>query len=558
MTPEKWAVVDWYLPLIGYTGARGNVMRTQVLFVFAATAFATAIVGVSRPQAQAPSAANAKGELRTLAASGAIDRRNPFFRPLGKQFATTCEHCHFATDGWSVSAEHIRQLFNSTQGKHAIFTAPSANDFHAALALGGDAPPGDRQSAYSLLLDKGDALVRRNFDPAAADFAVLAVVDPSLPPSLQTIAVDDDGRIVPAGTAGSMRAIPGAAYLQYTAQDNAGSPQIWIHRRPLPTTNFKFLTTVAWDGQDTRQGPNPATRSVRDGVLDVSRATVRGRQTGGSLVAVDGHTYTDAEVTTLANQITEFMFSLTTAQESLPGALSLSAKGATGGVVNLSKQKFYFGINDTLQGDLAVSASGEVTSNRAPFNPIVFTIYDAWHDDRDEAHAAIERGQTLFNAQRLTIDRVGGLNGATITLPDGSTTNGPAGVFRGSCSTCHNAPNVGDHSTRLPINIGVSEKAPVRFGRERVADLPLFILRRKTDGAVAQTTDPGRAVISGRFAHVGQFKGPILRGVASHAPFFHNGMAATLDEVVEFYSLRFKADFTARERSDLVAFLKAL
>jgi cytochrome c peroxidase len=104
----------------------------------------------------------------------------------------------------------------------------------------------------------------------------------------------------------------------------------------------------------------------------------------------------------------------------------------------------------------------------------------------------------------------------------------------------------------------VSEKTPVGFERERAANLPLFVLRRKTDGAIAQTTDPGRAVISGRFAHIGQFKGPILRGVASHPPFFHNGIAATLDEVVEFYNTRFKADFTARERSDLVAFLKAL
>jgi cytochrome c peroxidase len=533
-------------------------MRTNVLSLIVATALAITIVGMSRTRAQAPAAANAKGEVRTLSANGAIDRRNPFFRPLGKQFATTCEHCHFATDGWSVSAEHIRQLFNTTQGRHPIFTAPSANDFHAALALGGDASPGDRQSAYSLLLDKGDVLVRRNFDAVAADFAVLAVIDPSLPPSLHTIAVDQDGKIVPAGTAGSMRAIPGAAYLQYTAQDNAGAAQIWIHRRPLPTTNFKFLTTVAWDGQDTRQGSNPATRTVRDGVHDVSRATIRGRETGGSLVAVDGHAYTDAELTTLSNQMTEFMFSLTTAQESLGGALGLGAKGASGGVVNLSKQKFYFGINDTLQGDLTVSASGEVTANRAPFNPVVFTLYDAWHEDRDEAHAAIERGQALFNAQRLTIDRVGGLNGASITLPDGSTTTGPASAFRGSCSTCHNAPNVGDHSTRLPINIGVSEKTPVGFERERAANLPLFILRRKTDGAIAQTTDPGRAVISGRFAHIGQFKGPILRGVASHPPFFHNGIAATLDEVVEFYNTRFKADFTAHERSDLVAFLKAL
>jgi len=103
--------------------------------------------------------------------------------------------------------DHIRQLFNSTQGKHPIFTPPSANDFHAASALANDANA-DRQSAYSLLLDKGDVLVRRNFDANAADFTIAAVIDPSLPASLHTISVDDDGRIVRTGTVASVRAIP--------------------------------------------------------------------------------------------------------------------------------------------------------------------------------------------------------------------------------------------------------------------------------------------------------------------------------------------------------------
>jgi hypothetical protein len=533
-------------------------MNTHLSIAIGAAALATAVAAVSRSAADAQSLSTTSGEIRTLAANGAIDRRNAFFRPLGKSFGTTCEHCHFASDAWGVSADHIRQLFNATQGRHPLFSAPSGNDLHAALALGSEASLAERQAAFSLVLDKGVVLVRRNFDPAAADFAIVAVVDPSLPATLQTIAVNDEGRVARAGSAGSTRAIPGEAYLQYTAQDNDGTPQIWVHRRPLPTSNFRFLTAVAWDGQDTRQGPNPGKRSERDGIFDVSKATIRGRETGPSSTAADGHTFTDAELTTLANQMTEFMFSLTTAQEILKKGDSLNAKGATGGVVALSKQKFHFGINDTLQGDLSVSASGEVTLNNVPFNPIVFNLYDAWHDDRDEAHAAIERGQALFNAQRLTIDRVSGLNGATVTLPDGSTAAGPAAAFRGSCSTCHDAPNVGNHSTRLPINIGVADKAPARLGSDRVADLPLFVLRRKSDGAVAQTTDPGRAVISGRFAHIGQFKGPILRGMAPRAPFFHNGMAATLEDVVEFYNTRFRANFTPQEKADLAAFLKAL
>jgi cytochrome c peroxidase len=54
------------------------------------------------------------------------------------------------------------------------------------------------------------------------------------------------------------------------------------------------------------------------------------------------------------------------------------------------------------------------------------------------------------------------------------------------------------------------------------------------------------------------FKGPILRGVAARAPYFHNGFAPTLADVVAFYNRRFNIGLTAQEQSDLVAFLRAL
>ena len=63
---------------------------------------------------------------------------------------------------------------------------------------------------------------------------------------------------------------------------------------------------------------------------------------------------------------------------------------------------------------------------------------------------------------------------------------------------------------------------------------------------------------AGRWADIGLFKGPILRGLASRAPYFHNGSAATLEEVVAFYERRFGLALTAREKADLVAFLRAL
>ena len=72
------------------------------------------------------------------------------------------------------------------------------------------------------------------------------------------------------------------------------------------------------------------------------------------------------------------------------------------------------------------------------------------------------------------------------------------------------------------------------------------------------TTDLGQALIDGKFDHVGKIKGPILRGLAGRAPYFHNGSAATLLDAVNFYDTRFNLNLTEQQKNDLVAFLKTL
>jgi cytochrome c peroxidase len=122
----------------------------------------------------------------------------------------------------------------------------------------------------------------------------------------------------------------------------------------------------------------------------------------------------------------------------------------------------------------------------------------------------------------------------------------------GTCTTCHNTPNVGNHSTSLPLDLGLTAAAV------RTPDLPLYTFRNRTTGEVFQTTDPGRALVTGKWKDMALFKGPILRGLAARAPYFHNGFAATLLDVVEFYDMRFNIGLTAQEKAELVAFLNAL
>ena len=88
--------------------------------------------------------------------------------------------------------------------------------------------------------------------------------------------------------------------------------------------------------------------------------------------------------------------------------------------------------------------------------------------------------------------------------------------------------------------------------------MPLYTLRNNATGATVRTTDPGRALITGKWADIGKFKGPILRGLMMRPPFFHDGSAATLTDVITFYNTRFSIGLTTQEQSDLLAFLQAL
>src|SRR5262249_47795975 len=94
-----------------------------------------------------------------------------------------------------------------------------------------------------------------------------------------------------------------------------------------------------------------------------------------------------------------------------------------------------------------------------------------------------------------------------------------------------------------------------------VSGLPVFTLtctKGPLAGNTFTVTDPGRAMITGACADIGKLKGPILRGLAARAPYFHNGSAATLMDVVNFYDQRFGIGFTERQKTDLVNFLDAL
>jgi cytochrome c peroxidase len=86
----------------------------------------------------------------------------------------------------------------------------------------------------------------------------------------------------------------------------------------------------------------------------------------------------------------------------------------------------------------------------------------------------------------------------------------------------------------------------------------LQIDRNKTTLAVIQTTDPGRALHTGLWADMNRFKVPALRGLSARAPFFHDGSARTLGDVVNHYQSRFAINFSGGEKDALLKFLESL
>lgn len=424
---------------------------------------------------------NPTGKTATVSTDGKIDLTNEFFADLGAN-GRRCVSCHLPTAGWTVTPAQVEGIFRATDGG----AIDDGFGLGAMFRLndGANSPDADvstlaaRRDAYSMLLTKG--LIRVGIAvPDTAEFELVAVDDPY-------------GHATPA--------------------------DVSMFRRPLPTTNLKFLSAVMWDGRETFAG-----QSIHFDLSHQANAATEGH--------AEGQTITDAQ----RESIVAFEMGLHTAAIYDNESKDLTVWKAKGGPNAIVDQEFYIGIND-LFGD---SQTG------APFNPIVFDLYDTWKTaPSGDARQAVARGQELFNTRRLDIAGVAGIN-------DEDAFGRPA-VVHGTCTTCHDSPNGGNHSTSVPLDIGLVDEA------RRTSDLPLYTLRHKTTGELRRVTDPGRAMITGKWKDIGKFKGPVLRGLAARPPYFHNGAAAQLENVVEFYNDRFQMHLTRKEKADLVAFLRTL
>jgi hypothetical protein len=340
---------------------------------------------------------------------------------------------------------------------------------------------------------------------------------------------------------------------------NGGQPVVSVYRRPLPTTNLNFLSTIMFDGRETHEPLNNEQTFVSNLYADLTQQ---------ALDAINTHAQAAQPATSsqLAD-IVGFELGLFSAQVYDAQVGSLSSRGAYGGPANLSREAYYPGINDSLGAD----PSGEA------FNPTSMTLFAEWSNLNNDGDRFIERyrnerrrkiaaGEALFNGAPVQISNVRGLND-NVAL-------GKPTTLTGHCTTCHDTPNIGDHSLPLPLDIGtghsvlpgVEPDPNIAAGLAALSmpDLPVYLIYgcpnpfNLGQPESFYTTDPGKALISGLCSDFNRGKGPILRGLAARAPYFHNGSAANLDELVNFYNHRFQMNLTDGQREDLVAFLNSL
>jgi cytochrome c peroxidase len=383
-------------------------------------------------------------------------------------------------------------------------------------------PPRDRAS-HSLLLDRGLFRIPISWPPKNADGTAKPVEF--------TIEVVHD----PTGC--NRNAVYGL---------NSPSPTVNVYRRPRPSSNLKYVIAgaapvVAKTGERAITDPTTGEPSAMNLMTDAREASL----TTQALSAIMGHEEArTAPSADILRQIVEFESQVYTAQVHVYGAGRFDRKGVP---VGLGPQALRDGHAGTAHGP-------------------VFGAFDAWMPSPksgklstiDKFSASVARGAQLFEHREFALSN-------TAYAPQ-------TGARKATCATCHSASLTGQAPTAGWMDLGTTthplwtEPAAAKSAQPdfSASPLPVFKVTCRADaqphalGRVIYTTDPGRALISGRCADVGSIVMQQLRALAARAPYFSNGSAETLRDAVDFHNRRYQMNLTEAEKDDLANFLGAL
>ncbi len=462
---------------------------------------------------------HALGRLGVVFAAGPVDTTgHPFFTPLGEN-GRACVTCHQPSNGMSVAAATLRERWRITGGRDPVFEAIDGSN-NPSL-------PQNLEQSHSLLLNRGLFRVGLPWpprpiagQPIAPEFTIEVVSDPT--------GVNLDARY------------------GFTS----AAPTISVFRRPRPVANLKYVMTP-------------------DGIFNIKT---------GELTDVDPETREPVGMNMMADarHLTLKQQAVGAYEDHQEGIRGLSARDLQA-IVDFESQIYVAQVADRwgrglvepdgpqglgpramLEGRVHMLAN----NNRDP----VFRVFDPWKRPEAAApglpdaargfRASVARGNDIFMFRQFWLKDVTHINSVGLGNP-----------IKRSCSTCHNAQMTGMDLAPGWVDLGTTnfptwtETAVA----SATAELPVFKVTCHASspphpflGRLIYTTDPGRALITGRCNDVGSIVMQQSRGLAARAPYFANGSAKTLGELVDFYDRRFDMKLTAQDKEDLVNFLSVL
>lgn len=452
-----------------------------------------------------------RGALGVINASGAFETKgHPFFTPLGTN-GRACVSCHQPSDGMSLSVRTIQQRWEQTKGHDPLFAAFDGSNCPSL--------PQEQKSSHSLLLERG----------------VFRVAEP-WPPR------DSGGRTIKPEFKIEVVRDPTGCNTSPVYGLNSPTPMVSVFRRPRVAGNLKYVTNAggAFNAKNLAMtmpvDPDTGRPVGLNFMADARELSLKTQ----AISAVLGHEQgATAPTPEQLRKIVDFEMQVYVAQKSDNVGGLLQYKGGPPALGPAA-------MRDGQQGVLADYLD----------NP-VFKSFAMWkaaapgETPRQRAfRESVARGFDIFFVRPFWIRDVQHINTVGIGNPAKRT-----------CATCHNTSLTGQDLSAGWVDLGTANSP----WSNDAPDLPLFKITCNEDaaphtflGRVIYTHDPGRALVTGRCIDVGSIVMQQFRGLSARAPYFSNGSAKSLRELVDFYDRRFNIGFSDQEREDLVNFLSVL
>jgi cytochrome c peroxidase len=449
------------------------------------------------------------GIVTVISTAGEIDTSgHAFFTAIGRN-GRACVTCHQPLDGMSVSVPTIQARWQATQGKDPLFAAFDGSNCPTL--------PQDEASSHSLLLQRGLFRIARPWPPRSPDGAP---IEPQF-----TIEVVHD---------------PSGCNLDPRYGLKSPHPMVSVFRRPRPVANLKYVTAFGFVFEPKNGLPLPI--DLRTGLrysgnlLADQRVRTLEEQ---ALDALDNHLEMQGKPTDeQMRQIVSFESALFVAQSADQRGGDLTDAGAKGGPDELAAAKP--GVLKSAQNPQWVEfGSWAVAANAAtPADP------------QAAFRASVARGAALFRDRTFLISNSAGLNSMNFGNPT-----------RDSCNFCHNMTRTGMDVAPGQVDLGTTNEP---FA-DPAPDLPLFKLTcaerfppQPFLGRVVYTHDPGFALTTGKCADIGRITIQQMRGLAARAPYFSNGSARSLREVIDYYDRRYNIGYSEQDKQDLTNLMSVL